>query len=121
LETGDVVIVPETKDRVVLMGEVVKPGPYLFRSEDRLIDIMSAAGGPTQKASLNDIGIVRQKAGKTSVIPVDLNKFYKKGEIAQNVLLQPGDIVYVPGRGGVTLQSFLQTVTPLTYLFLLLK
>jgi len=121
LEPGDVVIVPETKNRVVLMGEVAKPGPYLFRSDDRIVDILSAAGGPTPKASLSDIGIIRQQGPKTSVTHVDLDKFYKNGDISQNAPLQPGDIVYVPGRGGVTWDSFLQTLTPLTYLFLLLR
>src|SRR5437588_523124 len=34
LNAGDVVIVPESKNKVVVMGGVLKPGPYRFREGD---------------------------------------------------------------------------------------
>lgn len=100
LEAGDVVIVPETKNRVALMGEVIKPGPYQFRPGDHVIDALSAAGGLTLRAVPAEIGIIRKDGGKTTVTHVDLSKFYKDGDSAQNVALQPGDVVYVPAKHG---------------------
>jgi len=120
LEAGDVVIVPETKNRVVVMGGVLKPGPYLFRDGDHVVDALSAAGGPTPKAVLSDVGVVRLEGQKTAVKPVNLDKFYKSGDAAQNVPLQPGDVVYVPERG-MNLWEYLASLSNAAYLFLLFR
>lgn len=121
LEPGDVIIVPETKNRIVIMGAVGRPGPYLFRPGDRLIDVLSAAGGPTQQAAISDIGVIRQAGQKRAVTQVDLDKFYKDGDPGQNVALQAGDIVYVPPRGGVNWSDVLSSLNGLSFLWLLLK
>ncbi len=121
LEAGDVVIVPETKNRVVVMGGVVKPGPYLFREGDHVVDVLSAAGGPTPKAEVSNIGVVRLEGQKPTVKPVDLDKFYKSGDAKQNVVLQPGDIVYVPEQSGFNFSQFLSSLNGLAYIFLLFK
>ncbi len=107
LESGDVVIVPETKNRVLVMGGVQKPGPYMFRAGDRVVDVLSAAGGLTPKASMKDIGVIRQQGQKPAVTPINLNKFYKDGDLTQNIVVQPRDIVYVPERSGVDWASIL--------------
>lgn len=108
LESGDLVIVPEVKSRVVVMGQVSKPGSYYLKSGDKLIDVLSAAGFPTKDANVTEIGVIRPGAGKPTVTPVNLDKF-KKGDTNQNVSLQSGDIIYVPERGK-TLGDFLQSV-----------
>lgn len=121
LSSGDLVIVPETKSRVVIMGAVAKPGPYLLKSGDRVVDVLSNAGGPTQNAGTHEIGIIRQKESKPTVTPVNLEKFYKSGDMSQNLALEPGDIIYVPekARGldwGTVLQTLGGLVFPLIYL-----
>jgi polysaccharide biosynthesis/export protein len=108
LESGDLVIVPEVKSRVVVMGQVTKPGSYYLKSGDRLIDVLSAAGFPTKDANITEIGVIRPGAGKPTVTPVDLNKF-KNGDTNQNVSLQSGDIIYVPERGK-TLGDYFQSI-----------
>jgi len=121
LEAGDVVIVPESKDRVVVMGAVQKPGPYLFKPGDRVVDALSAAGGPTQKATMSEIGLIRQEGQKPGVKPLNLDKFYKSGDAAQNLALRPGDIVYVPEHTGVDWSSLLSGLSGLLGTFLLFK
>lgn len=124
LAPGDVVIVPETANRIILMGEVPKPGPYAFRPGDRVVDVLSAAGGPTGNASLANIGVIRGAGGneKASVVPANIDRFYKSGDMSQNVLLQPGDVVYVPPKSaGFNWGSILNSLNGLTYLLLLLK
>lgn len=118
LEAGDVVIVPEMRTRVVVMGGVQKPGPYMFKPGDRLVDILSAAGGLTPKASMAEIGVIRRQGQKAAVTRVDLSKFYKNGDVTQNVVLQPEDVVYVPEKNGIDWVSLL---SPLATLFLLFK
>ena len=121
LNAGDVVIVPESKNKVVVMGGVVKPGPYLFREGDHVVDVLSAAGGPTPKAMLSNIGVVRLEGAKPSVKPVNLDKFYKSADAAQNVTLQAGDVVYVPEQGGMGFGELLGSLNGLAYIFLLLR
>jgi len=133
LQAGDVVVVPETKARVLLMGGVARPGPYLIQPGDHLVDVLSVAGGTTQGAQIKDIGVIRQvpatagaavpagaapiagPAGATGTKPVvtqvDLSDFYKNGNAKQNVALQDGDVIYVPPTsGGVNWQAVLGTV-----------
>lgn len=122
LLSGDLVIVPETKSRVVIMGQVVKPGPYLLKPGDRVVDVLSSAGGPTPGAGTQEIGIIRPGTPKPSVTPVNLDKFYKSGDMSQNLALQPGDIIYVPekARGlewGTILQTLGGLVFPVLWLF----
>lgn len=118
LEPGDVVIVPLSKERVAVMGAVAKPGPYLVSPGDRIMDVLSAAGGPTSAAAISNVGVVRQSAGeKPRVVPVDLDKFYKSGDTKQNIPLIPGDIVYVPEKAaGVNWSSLLSNLSILFYL-----
>jgi polysaccharide biosynthesis/export protein len=117
LESGDLVIVPEVKNRVVVMGQVAKPGSYYLATGERLIDVLSAAGFPTPQAKTNEIGIIRQGAGKPTVTPVDLEKF-KQGDMSQNPVLLAGDVVYVPEKArGLDWNTVLQTIFPFILLF----
>lgn len=121
LEPGDVVILPESKNKVIVMGAVVKPGPYLFREGDKVVDVLSAAGGPGPKAATDNIGVVRREGDKPVVKPVNLNQFYKNGDAKQNVTLEPGDIVYVPEHKGFDWGALLGGLNNFGYLLLLLK
>jgi protein involved in polysaccharide export with SLBB domain len=117
LSSGDLVIVPETKSRVVIMGQVAKPGPYGIKAGDRVVDVLSSAGGPTQGARTDEIGIIRQKDSKPVVTPINLDKFYKSGDLSQNLTLEPGDVIYVPTKAGVNWAQILGSfVFPIIWL-----
>jgi polysaccharide export outer membrane protein len=114
LRAGDVVMVPETKNQVTIMGAVGRPGQYTFRPGDRVVDVLSAAGGPVQGARVNDIGVVRvdtQDPKKGTVLHVNLDKYYKSGDLTQDVALLPGDVVYVPQHTGVNWLDVLGAIT----------
>ncbi len=99
LEPDDVVLVPETKERVLIMGQVQKPGAYPVKAGDRLIDALGAAGGLTPNASAYEVGVIRRQGEKSTVTRVNLNKFYKNADTTQNIVLKPDDIVFVPEKG----------------------
>ena len=122
LQPGDVIIVPETKNTVQVMGEVLHPGNYTFKAGDRVVDVLSSAGGTAQTAVIKDVGVVRQDQTKkiATVVHVDLNKFYKQGDQTQNVPLLPGDIVYVPHKG-IDWLSVVSRVTGLATLISIFK
>jgi len=99
LKPGDMLIVPENKDRVLVMGTVVKPGPYDLAENMTLIDAIAAAGGSTGKSDLGGVQIVRLEGGKTKTIPVKADLAMQGKDLSQNIKLQNGDLVYVPERG----------------------
>jgi polysaccharide export outer membrane protein len=63
------------------------------------VDVMQAlsmAGGTTPFASLNDIKILRRRAGQQTVLPFRFNDVARGRDLSQNILLESGDVVVVP-------------------------
>jgi polysaccharide export outer membrane protein len=80
---------------ISVAGEVVKPGFYSVLGPHRLIDVLQAAGGPSEKASNK---VIISHRGQKDVTTVVLSK--NPAEMAaSNVDLQPGDTVIVPRAG----------------------
>lgn len=98
LEGGDVIVVPEAKRDVLVLGEVARPGAYTLRKEQRLLDVIAQSGGLTNTAAANAVQITRVEAdGRQHTAAYDLDAVIK-GAGADNPLIKPGDIVYVPER-----------------------
>ncbi|MBI2267709.1 MAG: SLBB domain-containing protein [Armatimonadetes bacterium] len=98
---GDVVMVPERKDQIIILGEVTRPGLYPLRGGETVLELIGRAGGITSKGLQRDIQVVRGDPGAPELVKVNLDKLVKERDLAQNVVLQPGDIVYIPARGDV--------------------
>lgn len=63
LRPGDVVLVPEAKShRVYVSGAVRSPGPISFSSGEgiTLLQAITAAGGPTERANLGKVQVIRR-------------------------------------------------------------
>ncbi len=110
LEGGDIIMVPEFLNRMLVWGTVKNPGVFDLKEGARVLDAVFAAGGPAAKAALNQVRIVRQTEDGKRVLAatVDLWKVIDKADQSQNIVLQHADIVYVPERGGLTWQEILQ-------------
>jgi polysaccharide biosynthesis/export protein len=103
LKPGDTVIVPERTasysgtGAVNVFGAVVRPASFALAQDKRLIDAILAAGGPTENARLSKVTIIRLNAdGKTTRIPVNLNRYLENGDIKHNPPILPNDTVNVP-------------------------
>ena len=103
LYDGDMVIVnlinPGLKNKVIIRGEVAYPSVYEVRPGDRLFDLINRAGGITPNSYL-DRAYVYKGAGdsanlKSDKIDVTLNDFNKNLHSAQNILIEPNDIIEV--------------------------
>jgi polysaccharide export outer membrane protein len=99
LRAGDMLVVPENKERVLVMGTVAKPGPYDYTENMTLIDAIAAAGGATDKSNLAGVQVVRVEDGKTKTIPVKADQAMNGKDLSQNIRMENGDLVYVPQRG----------------------
>jgi protein involved in polysaccharide export with SLBB domain len=95
LSPGDRLLVPQVK-RTYVFGDVLRAGSYNYKPGDRVSDALSAAG-PGPSAKLSDVNLVRIANDKNSAVVshVDYQEFLDKGTMADNVLLEPGDTLYI--------------------------
>jgi polysaccharide export outer membrane protein len=83
--------------RIYVLGEVKNPGAFQLPSDQTLtvVETIALAGGLTKTAASNRTRVVRQAGGKVEsfVVPVgDVTR----GDKAKDLVLQPGDVVFVP-------------------------
>ncbi len=122
LDEDDVVFIPTLEkdgNRVYVFGEVEKPGTYTFqRSNLRLIDAISEAGGPTIFASASNTKVVRGDITKPEIISANIQNLVEKGDQSQNIALASGDMVYVPRSGLGSVNVFAKRIRPLLELMI---
>jgi polysaccharide biosynthesis/export protein len=82
--------------QVKAVGQVENPQAVSYRAGMRVLDLVLAAGGLTDYAAGNRAKLVRQENGKTIDLKVKLDRLINKGDMQQNLLLQPGDVLVVP-------------------------
>jgi polysaccharide export outer membrane protein len=81
---------------VKVVGQVQHPSALPYREGMRVLDAILAVGGLTQFASGNRARIVRVENGKERIIPVKVADLVNSGDVKQNALLKPGDVLVVP-------------------------
>jgi polysaccharide export outer membrane protein len=80
--------------KVFVLGEVQRPGTFPFTAGMNIVEAIALAGGFKDSANANYVIVTRQTGEGDKRIPVPVEKI-TEGE-AQNLSLQPGDIVFVP-------------------------
>ena len=100
LQAGDVVTVPHA-GVVYVLGAVGRAGGYVLsndRTQLTTLKILSLAGGLTRTAKSDKAVIVRKdNLGQQHEVPIDLKKVLNRK--AEDLQLQPSDILYVPESG----------------------
>ena len=81
---------------VKVVGQVVHPQALSYREGMTVLDAVLAVGGLSQFASGNRARIVRVEHGQQTVIKVRLTDLVNGGDVGENVLLKPGDVLVVP-------------------------
>jgi len=92
------VIVHEVKSqRIVVVGQVAKPGSYTLQNPMTVLDAIAQAGGPLDYAKLKSIYVLRVAPdGHPTKLPFNYKDVIKGHNLAQNVRLQPSDTIVVP-------------------------
>ena len=84
---------------VLLMGEIVRPGPVNMPSTRDLTvtRALMLAGGATALADKRHVRVTRrEKDGSLKRFMVDIDKIGKEGRSDLDIALKPGDVVWVP-------------------------
>jgi protein involved in polysaccharide export with SLBB domain len=97
--SGETVYVPSpTLLQVEVIGAVDKPGDVLVREGDDVAMAIARAGTATQQqADLSHVTVSRNGPNGAKVVSnVDLYKVLKDGDTSHDIVMQKGDVVYVP-------------------------
>ena len=83
-------------EQVRVVGQAVSPRAVQYREGMTLLDLMIAVGGLSQFAAGNRAKLVRTIEGSPVEYEVRLSDLLNKGDISQNLEIQPGDILIIP-------------------------
>lgn len=82
--------------KIFVLGEVHRPGVYQIDPPTTVLEAISNAGGFNLDGKSSSVLLIRGGPEKPEVKTLDLKKTLEKGKVSQNILLQTGDVVYVP-------------------------
>jgi len=92
--------------RIMVLGEAYKPGSYSVSSLTTVSHALFVSGGVSDIASLRNIQVKR--AGKV-VTNFDLYDLLISGDSSNDIILKPGDVVFVPSVGSqVTVEGLVK-------------
>jgi len=83
LKRGDVITVPEAKNYIILLGQVVNPGNIIYKEGLTVDDYIQLAGGFGWRAVEGEVRVIKAKT-KEWVYADDVDS------------LEPGDTIWIP-------------------------
>ena len=96
--------------KVLVLGEVNRPGVFQSLGRVSALEAVSMAGGFTLDAKPKTTLLVRGGLDSPELMTLNLEDVLKKGDITQNVSLQPGDILYVPVSPFASAERFFKRI-----------
>jgi polysaccharide export outer membrane protein len=82
--------------KVFITGNVANPNTYPLSGPRTVMQLIALAGGLTEFADKKNIRIMRVENGQQRSFKFNYNDVSKGKNLAQNILLKPGDTVVVP-------------------------
>ncbi len=82
--------------RVIIMGAVAKQGVYYVKSRLTIMEAIAVAGGFKKGAKTTQVFIGRGEIGNLELLQVNVKDVMTKGRKDKDILLQNGDIVFIP-------------------------
>ncbi len=102
LKNGDVLMLPQAKRSVYVLGAVQKPGSYKYINNLVAKDYVGLAGSTENAGGLKQIKVIHTGTGKS--------------EKGGDVRVYPGDVIQVPIRTSKRLSEYLQIAGQLAYI-----
>ncbi|UCF14321.1 MAG: polysaccharide biosynthesis/export family protein [Phycisphaerales bacterium] len=95
----DVRVVGFRSKRYYVFGQVGSPGAQVYSGRDTVMGALALAGGPTVLAWVERIQVIRPSHDenvKAKIFEINFDRMAAHGEASKDVLLQEGDVIYVP-------------------------
>lgn len=88
--------------KIYVMGEVKTPGIHELGADNlNAYAAISSAGGVTRRGRSTQVQVLRVVGDTMYYKQLNIKNYIKKHDLTQNVVLQDGDIVYVPRANGI--------------------
>ncbi len=94
----DIRIISYQSKRYYVLGQVARPGPQVYSGRDTVFSAL-ALTQPTNLAWVNRIQVIRPSRDenvKAKIFEVNFDRMGAHGEQSKDVLLQEGDVIFVP-------------------------
>jgi len=107
---------------VSILGAVDQPGRKVISTTDRVLDVLTAAGGLKYEDFGGDGGEVANLKGaylsrKGELINVDFSKLIYDGDMSQNIPVMVNDFIYIPSSVGVPIYVTGEVIRPRSFPF----
>jgi len=96
---------------VSVFGEVLRQGAVEYQRGLRVTDYIALAGGPTTKANLGKVKIVRFQAEGPLATSINVNDILDKGMLDKNFELKSGDWIHIDKKFSINWGTVLQFAT----------
>ena len=83
-------------DQIRVVGQAANPQAISYREGMTILDLIIAVGGLGNFAAGNRAILIRKIDGESVEFRVRLDDLINKGDIEQNIEVQPGDILIIP-------------------------
>ena len=87
---------PSFQQQVRVVGQAANPQALPYSDGMMLLDVMIQVGGLGEFAAGNRAKLVRRTAEGPVEITVRLDDLLNAGDMRQNVIIQPGDVIIIP-------------------------
>ncbi len=112
-----VIIVRFREMRAVVNGFVSRPGEYVIRYGDRILDLLAKAGGTSTDGRADLRHVIFKRKDSEESIPIDLNAMLLRNDNTQNYVVNDGDTLLVPQnlQNSVVIGGRVRNPGPVTY------
>jgi polysaccharide export outer membrane protein len=91
-----VIIRSFASQRAYVGGEVSKAGPIALTGNETLLQVLATAGWTTPAGDKKIVVVRRDASGTEKIYPVDIAQLENGTDMAQNIIIQSGDMILVP-------------------------
>ena len=110
MKKGDIVFIPDSSETAVfVLGAVYKPGSYRLSPRMTLLDALGQAGGLTESAAPEKIGIYRPGTQRAEIFEYS-NLISPERKV--NYSLENGDVIFVPNSKVADFGYFMRQISP---------
>ena len=105
------------KPYFIVGGQVGKPGKYDLRGDTTVVQALQIAGGMSEDAKHSDVYLFRRVSNDwVETTKLNVKKMMHNGNLAEDLHLRAGDMVFVPKNTFSKIQRFIPTPNIGTFL-----
>ena len=82
-----------------------------LKQGDRILTVLLRARGRIDKTYLGPLKLIRRVDGKVRIFDISMKRIIKEGQLEDNVLVEDGDIIFVPQHPMREVERFLSLLT----------